>query len=351
MTVVHGGLDDAEMRAFGLDPAQVLDLSANLHPDGPSKAVRAAAASARIDRYPSADAAPLREAIAAHEGVPPGWVLPTAGATGAIHLLTRTLVSRGEGVPVIGPAFGEYAAAIEASGGTVLASDATGPGFRPPAPLPASVGFLTNPNNPTGAALDRGEVETIAARLGGLLVVDAAYEAFVREGWDAVDLVRDRRNVAVLRSMTKLHAIPGIRLGYIVAPPALIARLGALQPSWTLDAVAHAVAPVALGEHDARVRRLDEVWIDRDVMRRRLEDAGFTLGPSQANFLLIDVSEVGEAVVARRQLLASDILVRDCTSFGLPGWIRVAIPRHEHVPRVTDALLALGALRAGAPSA
>ena len=95
MSVIHGGLDERELRALGIDPASVIDLSANLHPAGPSDGVLDAARSARFDRYPSADATPLREAIARHEGVPTASGLPTPGATAAIHLLARALLRPG----------------------------------------------------------------------------------------------------------------------------------------------------------------------------------------------------------------------------------------------------------------
>lgn len=338
--VVHGGLDERELRALGVDPAGVIDLSANLHPAGPSPAVLDAARSARLDRYPPADAAPLRDAIAAHEGVPPEWVLPTPGATAAIHLVARALLGEGERAAVVGPTFGEYESAVRTVRGETVQVTVLAPDFAPPEVLPdgvvdARLVFVANPNNPTGAHLGRAELDRWL-RPGRTLVVDAAYEAFVPGAWDAVDLVRDGADAVVLRSMTKLHAIPGIRLGYVVAAPEVIARLAALQHSWSLDAAAQAAGPVALAEHEARVALLAGVWASRDRMRAALEDAGVRLGPSRANFLLV---EAGDGPAARLALLRHGILVRDCTSFGLPSWVRVAIPRAEDEERVTAALL------------
>lgn len=334
--VVHGGLDERELRALGVDPGAILDLSANLHPAGPSPTVLEAARSARLDRYPPADAAPLRDAIAAHEGVPAESVLPTPGATAAIHLVARAFLGRGDRAVVVGPTFGEYEAAARAAGAEVEHVTAASEEFVPPKLLPPSdLAFVANPNNPTGTYLTRAELERwiSAARP---LVVDAAYEAFVRGAWDAVDLIREGGSAIVIRSMTKLHAIPGVRLGYVVAAPEVIARLAALQPSWSLDAAAQAAGPVALSEHAARVALLDEMWATRDRMRAALEGVGADLGPSRANFLLV---EVGDAAEVRLALLRHGILVRDCASFGLPSWIRVAVPRAEDEARVTEALL------------
>src|SRR5690606_30676647 len=107
------------------------------------------------------------------------------------------------------------------------------------------------------------------------------------------------------------HAIPGIRLGYVVGAPEVIAQLAALQHSWSLDAVAQATGPVALAEHEGRVALLEEVWATRDRLRAVLERAEVRLGPSRANFLLV---EVGDAAASRLALLREGILVRDCAS-------------------------------------
>lgn len=360
MTVTHGGLDERELRALGVDPQGVLDLSANLHPAGPSPAVLEAARSARLDRYPPADATPLREAIAAHEGVPITCVLATPGATAALHLVARACLAPGDRAAFVGPTFGEYAAAVRAAGAEPVPVEASPPDFAPPPSLPeVRLAFAANPNNPTGAYLARADLERWLAP-GRTLVVDAAYEAFVPGAWDAVDLVRDPgrdpardpvregADAVVVRSMTKLHAIPGVRLGYVVAAPEVIARLAALQPSWSLDAAAQAAGPVALAEHEARVALLGEVWATRDRMRAALEGAGARLGPSRANFLLV---EVGDAAGVRLALLRRGILVRDCASFGLPAWIRVAVPRAEDEARVTEALCEAIHEKAGETSA
>ncbi len=338
MSVVHGGLNERELRGLGIDPSSVLDLSANLHPAGPSDAVLAAARVAHFERYAPADAAPLRDAIARHEDVTTDRVLPTPGATAALHLLARAFVGPGERAVVVTPTFDEYRVATEAAGGRVVEAPAAPPDFSPPASLPgATVAFVANPNNPTGTYLERAEVERWLST-SRLLVVDAAYEAFVPGAWDAVDLVRDGAPVAVVRSLTKLHAIPGVRLGYVVAAAEIIARLARLQPSWSLDATAQAAGPVALDEHAQRVAQLSEVWATRRRLRAALEAAGYRVGPSRANFLLVDV---GHASGVRSALLRRGILVRDCTSFGLPAWIRIAIPRADEEDRVREALLAM----------
>lgn len=339
LPTLHGGLDRRELAALGIAPERTLDLSANLHRWGPSPAMRAALAAASWESYPPADAAPLRAAIAAHAGVDTSMVLPTPGATAAIHLLAR-LVQPGDTVAILGPTFGEYRVAARHVDARVVEVNASPPAFEAPIALTpiAVLGFVCTPNNPTGVVLSRAAVEQVAARLGGLLVVDTAYAEFAHTGWNAVDMVRDGLRIAVVRSLTKTHAIPGVRLGYVVAPPDVIARLSGMQPAWALDAAAHAAAPVALAEVAARRTDIDAMRVDRERLRATLRTLGCAVAPGEANFLL---AEVGDARGIRIDLARRGYLVRDCASFGLPTWIRLAVPPSGALSGLEEALRAV----------
>lgn len=326
-----------------IDPAWVVDLSANLHPAGPDPEVLQAARSARLDRYPPPDAAPLRLAIAAACGLDPSMVLVTPGGTAGLHLVARAVLRPGDRALAFPPTFGEYRAATEANGAEFVEARSSAPSFRPAleetARLRPSLTLLCQPNNPTGVYLDRAEVEQAAARTG-LLVVDAAYNDFVEGAWDPDDLVRSGLPVLVVHSMTKLHAIPGLRLGYVVGAPDLVARLEALQPSWSIDAASMAAGVVAIGQRGARIALLEETHRVRERLREALHELGYETAPGRANFLLV---HTGAAGAVRHVLLREGFLVRDCTSFGLPVWIRVAVSPSTHL----DALIrAFGVLNA-----
>ncbi|MBM4411809.1 MAG: aminotransferase class I/II-fold pyridoxal phosphate-dependent enzyme [Chloroflexi bacterium] len=324
-SVTHGGASDAELAAYGLSALDVLDLSANLHPDGPDPAVIEAARSTRLDRYPHPNALPLRDAIAASHGLDPATVLPTPGGTAGIHLVARALLRRGDRVTVVAPAFGEYAAAARQAGATVVEVLAASPAFTFSIDaLPrAALTFLCAPDNPTGRDLTREDVARAAEVTGGTVVLDAAYEAFVTRPPFASDLARSSASVVAVHSMTKLHAVPGLRLGYIVAAPPLIARLSAAQHAWALDAPSIAAGVVAAGQHEARRSRLGPMRETRERLRACWEQEGLAVAPGAANFLLV---RTGEAARVRQALLAHRIVVRDASSFGLPEWIRVAVP-------------------------
>lgn len=340
--VPHGGVQAAELASHGLSVDDVLDLSANLHPDGPDPAVLEAVRSVPLDRYPDAKALPLRDAIAAAHGLDPTTVLPVPGGTAGIHLVARALLRPGDRAAVVTPAFGEYAAAARIAGASVIEVPATPPAFTlDTSALPrAALTFLCVPDNPTGRDFTREDVMRAVEATGGTVVLDAAYEAFADRPAFASDLAQQTAEVIAVHSMTKLHAVPGLRLGYLVAAPPVIARLGAFQHAWSLDAPSIAAGIVAAAQHDARRARLGPMRETRERLRAHWEAAGLAVAPGATNFLLV---RVGDAKRVREALFEHRIVVRDASSFGLPEWVRIAVPREEFRGELAAAVVAVTA--------
>ncbi len=333
--VVHGGLQESELAALGIDPVDVLDLSANLNPVGPHPHVLLTTREADIRRYPEADAGSLRNRIAAQSRLDPSQVLVTAGATAAIHLAAHALLQPGDSCVLWPPTFGEYDAAIAAAGGRIVPHVATPPAFVTDINVaPAPLAMLCNPNNPTGVYLGRAAVEALIARLGGTLLLDVAYDPFVQDAWDADDLARAGQPVLVVHSMTKLHAVPGVRLGYVTGPAALIARLAALQPSWSVGTHALVAGHAMLSVDAVQRAVLPDVTSVRTLLADGFAQRGVEVSAGRANFLLI---RVGDASWFRLALLRRGFAVRDCTSFGLPEWVRIAVPVDVAARRVLRA--------------
>ena len=345
MTTVHGGFDTAELRAENLTRDEVLDFSSNINPLGPSPRVRRAAAEADLSAYPDRECLVLREALAAHLGVEIDQLLIGNGSTELIHLLAHAHLPPWATCLVFAPTFGEYEAAVDAIGARMefVAADAAD-GFMwcvdaavetIEATRPAMV-FLCNPNNPTGVYLDRESVARLCAAVGpdGLLVLDTSYVPLADAGWDEAPLLQ-RGNVALLRSMTKDHALAGVRLGYMAAPPPVVAATRNDQPPWSVNAVAQAAGLAAL-EDEAHVAAARAVIAEAKAhLQAQLAALGVPAIPSAANFMLV---RVGDAPTLRRALLRRRILVRDCTSFGLPDYIRIAVRRTEECARLIAAL-------------
>ncbi len=345
MQTIHGGLDEAELRALGLRPDQVLDFSANINPLGPSERVKQAAAEAVLSAYPDRHSLRLREALAARLCVGTDNLLTGNGSTELIHLLARAFLRPGDGCLLFTPTFGEYEAAAALTGADIhVARAEEAQGFR--WSIDAAVEtitrthphllFLCNPNNPTGIYLSRDEVQSLLNATGeeSLLVLDDAYVPFTERPWDSLSLLSSGR-VAVLRSMTKDHALAGVRLGYLVAEPQVVSAVQRLQPSWSVNAVAQAAGLAALYD-DAHVSTARDVISEaKTYIYGELNTLGIPFMESSANFVL---ARVGNASHVRSSLLQQGIAVRDCTSFGLPEHIRIAIRRPEECVTLLSAL-------------
>ncbi|MXY35672.1 MAG: histidinol-phosphate aminotransferase family protein, partial [Dehalococcoidia bacterium] len=298
---VHGGLDEAELRDYGLLPQDVLDFSANINPLGPSPLVRQAAAAADLSSYPDRECLALREALAERLGVAIDHLLAGNGSTELIHLVARSRLRPGDRCLIFAPTFGEYEAAAAVAGAEVhclTATEAHGFCWRIEEAVgtirelqPALV-FLCNPNNPTGLYLDRDAVEQLAAVVGehGLLLVDDAYASLADSPWDPVPLLGSG-NVAILRSLTKDHALAGVRLGYLAAQPEVIGGAQALQHAWSVNAVAQAAGLAALRDDDHVVAAREVIREAKEYLCAELDALGLTVSPSATNFLLVKVGD------------------------------------------------------------
>ena len=166
------------------------------------------------------------------------------------------------------------------------------------------------------------------------MVLDNAYVSLADYQWDSIPLLR-HGNVAVLHSMTKDHALAGFRLGYLVAAPDVIAAVRELPPAWSVNSVAQAAGLAALAVEDYVAAGRKVVQEAKAYLRRELGALGIPANPSVTNFLL---TRVGDAPKERNALLRQRIAVRDCTSFGLPQYIRIATRSPEECATLVEAL-------------
>lgn len=340
---VHGGIRPAQLRALGLNPADTRDFSASVSPLGPPAGLWAALRRVDLTAYPDPECLELREALAQRLGTVIDRILVGNGSTELIHLLARAVLSPppdgcANAALLLTPTYGEYAGACALAGAEVLElAAARARGFRWDLARageiirtrrPALV-FLCNPNNPTGVYLGQEEVFALAravAPTGGLLVVDEAYLGFVDTPWDSLALLEPAggtaNSVFLLRSMTKDYALTGLRLGYGLAGPEVIARLARFQPDWSVNGLAQAAGLVALADTGYLPATRQAVEAAKAYLTATLTNLGFGVRPAAANFLLV---EVGDGAAWRERLLSRGLFVRDCASFGLPDCIRIGI--------------------------
>ena len=356
MTERHGGNITKLALAAGRSAGEILDFSANINPLGPPEWLRPLISSSvsSLVHYPDPDCTDLIRAFAECFGVSAEEILMGNGETELLYLLPRVLGKRRAVIPV--PAYADYGAAAESAGMSVeRISLREERAFIPDIPEIESalrgdeVVFLGRPNNPTGHFLPADALRELAGRHPlTVFVIDEAFADFVTE--ESLLAAERPGNLIVLRSLTKFYAVPGLRLGGIVAGREIIRRLRAITPPWSVNTLAQTVGAAALrdAEYAKQTRRF--VHKRREELTGELETiTGLTVYPGTANFLLVRIDRGGaSAVELACRLLKDGIAVRVCDNFaGLDGrFFRVAVRTAEENGRLCRSLRkALGGAR------
>ncbi|MFC1860580.1 pyridoxal phosphate-dependent aminotransferase [Chloroflexota bacterium] len=326
----HGGLDYAELERLGIAPDAVIDFSVNLSPSGVPLGIRPLVKSIRLLRYPDSQSIKLRSMIARKTGLSVSNVMVGSGSTEIIRLVALAYLNETDNALIMEPTYGEYRVACEIAGAQVItqtlsAEDAFSPDIDITIELikriEPKVIFICNPNNPTGGYLNQNRFQRIlSVAPDSLVVLDEAYISFVRQSWSSPELI-NKGNLLIVRSMTKDYALAGLRLGYALAGEKIIETLRRVCPPWNVDVVAQHAGIVALQQENYLKESQELVYDGKRYLTKGIRKLGFRCLPSKTNFFLV---EVGNASELRNQLLARGILVRDCTSFGLPECIRIA---------------------------
>ena len=244
-----------------------------------------------------------------------GEVACGAGTAELIHALATALLRPGDRVVIPRPAFAEYGRAALLAGARVHrpASGDLVAAIRQHRP---TLAFIAAPTSPAGAPVTRAMLQAIAdvcAEGDTLLVLDQAYDAFASEPLGTPALP-GHPAVLHLRSLTKDHALAGVRVGFAIGPPSTIAALNRVRVPWMVSAPAQAAAIAALtDEAEAHVRRTIALLRQSAAdLWSWCDDQGIERVPSDTHYGLLRARATG-------------VQVRDCTSFGLPSWIRVAV--------------------------
>ena len=322
-----------------INAPHVVKLNTNENPYPPSprvfEAVRAALTGARLRKYPQPLGDSFREAAGRVLGVSPDSILIGNGSDDILTILTRAFVPEGGVVASPTPSYSLYKSLADIQGAefrTVPFAD----DWTPPRPWPvkgAHLTLLANPNSPSGTALRPEQVARFAAEVNGPLVLDEAYADFGE--WTGLELVKSVPNLIVTRTMSKYYALAGIRFGFAVAPPEVVGELVKVKDSYNCDVLSLAAAEAAITDQDYYAGVRAKVSATRGRMAVELTELGFTVTPSQANFLWCrrddrPVKSIYEA------LKAKNILVRYMSYAGYGDGLRVSVG----TPAEVEALLA-----------
>jgi threonine-phosphate decarboxylase len=320
---VHGGTLLWHRRRSG---RPILDFSANLNPFPPEISWDpdpSGLASYPDDRYEA-----LREVIGRLFHRAPDEIAVGNGSMEIIRVFCQATLSDGDSFHVEYPTFGEYELSARLAG-ACPAED----------PACARARFICNPNNPTGTLRPAHELRSILRQVAsgsGILFLD---EAFIELSDPRESLVRERTpSLFLIRSLTKAFAVPGLRFGYGFGDPDLVTRMEVLRPPWSVNTFAEEFAILAFRNYHLLEESRRRIAVEREWLEKKLRDLGLYALPSSANFLLVNLD--GPASELAGRLLGKGILVRDCTSFGLPESIRIAVRRREENKELVGALAA-----------
>ena len=344
----HGGINYAEIEALGINPNEVLDFSVCTNPFMQPPGIKKTLGAIAIEQYPDSEATEFCKKLSARLGVPIENILAGSGTTELIRLIALTYFRKGDPILLPEPTYGEYETACLAVGARPVRhrakeEDSLAPKIANITDLiqkhhPRGI-FICNPNNPTGKYLSRREIETVLEAAGdSLLILDEAYVEFVAESWNSVDLMA-WGNVIILRSMTKAYGIPGLRLGYAVADKDIVKNLRRVCPPWNVNIIAQKVGTAVLENEEHFKQSQLKIMEAKRFLTTALSRLGYEVLPSDAHYFLV---KVGNARDFRNALLRHGIMVRDCTSFGLPEYVRMA-PRT--LPECEKLITAIGNLR------
>jgi threonine-phosphate decarboxylase len=305
--------------AWGRVQPELIDFSVSVNPLGPPAGVLHALRIPQIDRYPDPDSLQLRETLAARHGLEPDQIVAGNGANDLIYAAARAF--RPGRVAILEPTYTEYFRASLRVGASVDHWLAEAPGFEPQQFDPDGVDlvWLANPNNPTGRLWDKGQLlGWIGSNPRIMFLVDEAFLPFRADGQaqSLISALAQLPNLVVVRSLTKVFAMPGMRLGYALACGSLAARLREEVVPWSVNSLAQAAGIAALQDSAYLVKT--QTWFEEEAQSFEERLGAFSPAiapvPSQANFVLVKLEGTSAARLSRG-LMEYGVTVRPAGNF------------------------------------
>ena len=321
--------------------SKVVKLNTNENPYPPSPEVMQVLREFEGDwlrRYPEPAATMAREAAAKVYGIPVDWVMAANGSDEMLALLARAFLEPGRKIAYPAPTYSLYVNLAEMQAASMMEVPYDEHYNLPVEGLleaQADLTFVCTPNNPSATLAPTADLERLAAGLEGILVVDEAYTDFADE--NALELVSRHRNVIVLRTLSKGYSLAGLRLGFGVAQPELLAGLFKIKDSYNVDSVALRLGAAAMNDQAWMKTNAEKIKASRAELAAVLGQVRFEIWPSQANFVLARPPE-GDAGRVYAELRDRGILVRYWDRPRLEDKIRITVGTDEENWALLDAL-------------
>jgi histidinol-phosphate aminotransferase len=337
---------DEVARDLGLPVQNLIKLASNENPLGPSPAALAAMrhAISQVHLYPDGNAFHLKNKLADHLQLAPAHITLGNGSNEIIELLGHAFLAPGTEVVVSQYCFAVYPIVTHLFGADLVTVPAREYGHDLPAMLDAvtpatRILFVANPNNPTGTRAPDDDLLRLVREIPGsvLLVIDQAYFEYLENPVDLIPAILDgaHPNLLLLRTFSKIHGLAGLRIGYGLGHPSLIAALEKIRQPFNTNSVAQAAALAAVDDSDHIARTRANNTRGLNFLQRGCSELGRRFVPSSANFLLVHVTR-GQA--AFEYLQRRGVITRPMQGYGLPDWLRITVGTPSENQRCLDAL-------------
>jgi histidinol-phosphate aminotransferase len=305
----EAGPDPASVSSrYGIPQEEIVILSRNENPYGPSPKVWEALKDIAPNRYP--DSGHFVEALSGYTRYPQENIIIGAGMDEVITTMTRLFLGDGDKAFIPIPTYTLYALAVRLCGALPIYRQRK-PDFEVELEIPqgAKMIFLCSPNNPTGNSIPEEGLRAIAESTEAIVFLDEAYAEFAEQSH--IELVKEYENLIVGRTLSKSFALAGLRLGYAVASRWLAEQYRRIAPLFSISSPSLAAGVAAVSDLEYMRSSVSKIIAERKRMREEIDGAC----PSEGNFLFIQTEEKSSLIAER--LLHKGIIVRDCTSY--PG--------------------------------
>jgi histidinol-phosphate aminotransferase len=313
---------------------QAVKLASNENPLGPSPKAMEAARRALGDAnwYPDGGSKRLREVLASRHNVRPEEVFVGLGSSEIIDLASRTLLSPGlNGITSEG-SFALFSIAIRASGGHLILAPMRNYSFDLAAIAAAvtpetRVVYIANPNNPTGTAFGADEFWAFLKKVPGdvLVVLDEAYREYAARPDlpNSLALFREYNNILTLRTFSKVYGLAGLRIGFGIGHPTLVAEMNKLRTPFNVTSIGQAAALAALDDPDHVRRSVESNRAERQRLFDELRKLGLAPVSSETNFLFVPIGPHAKSLCD--ELLREGVIVRPLAWMGFSEAIRISV--------------------------
>ncbi|MFQ5962896.1 MAG: histidinol-phosphate transaminase [Candidatus Scalinduaceae bacterium] len=324
-----------------------IKLNTNENPYPPSpKAIAALKneVNEKLRLYPDPGSTSVRNKVAEVFGTVAERVMIGNGSDELLTIIIRCFVGQGDKVVYPYPTYLLYKTLSEIQDAKACIVDYLEDYSLPEEILveDAAVTFICNPNSPSGTMVPVDKVSDIAGRVDGVLVVDEAYVDFADD--NCLRLVDEHSNVIVLRTLSKSYSLAGMRLGFAVAQEDLIKGMMKVKDSYNVDRLSMAVAIAALDDQETFRRNVDRIKATRKRLIDSLEEMGFFVYPSQANFVMIRCKNAIKAKEIYLELKKQKILIRYIEQPKLDDCLRITIGTDDEIKALLDKLAEVKAI-------